>query len=53
MSAAGTIPAEIAEQLPSTEGAFFPSIEEIDAAKAVIVEGWDSTVGVTVVTTAG
>jgi putative spermidine/putrescine transport system substrate-binding protein len=53
MSAAGTIPPEVAEQLPSTEGAFFPSIEEIDAAKAVIVEGWDSTVGVTVVTSAG
>ena len=53
MSAAGTIPADVAEQLPSTEGAFFPTIEEIDAAKAVIVEGWDSTVGVTVVTTAG
>ncbi|MGH8948869.1 MAG: ABC transporter substrate-binding protein, partial [Acidimicrobiia bacterium] len=53
MTAAGTIPPEVAEQLPSTEGAFFPSIEEIDAAKAVIVGGWDSTVGVTVVTTAG
>ncbi len=32
MSAAGTIPAEVAEQLPSTEGAFFPTIEEINAA---------------------
>lgn len=48
MTAAGTIPAEIAEQLPSTEGAFFPSIEEIEAASAVIVEGWPSVVGVTV-----
>jgi putative spermidine/putrescine transport system substrate-binding protein len=48
MSAAGTIPPEIAEQLPSTEGAFFPSIEEIEAASAVIVEGWPSVVGVTV-----
>jgi putative spermidine/putrescine transport system substrate-binding protein len=48
MSAAGTIPAEILEQLPSTEGAFFPSIEEIEAASAVIVEGWPSVVGVTV-----
>ena len=30
MTEAGTIPAEVAEQLPSTEGAFFPTIEEID-----------------------
>jgi putative spermidine/putrescine transport system substrate-binding protein len=48
MTAAGTIPPEIAEQLPSTEGAFFPSIDEISAAQAVIVEGWPSVVGVTV-----
>lgn len=48
MTTAGTIPAEIADQLPSTEGAFFPSIEEIEAASAVIVEGWPSVVGVTV-----
>jgi putative spermidine/putrescine transport system substrate-binding protein len=48
MSAAGTIPPEVAEQLPSTEGAFFPSIEEIEAASAVIVDGWPSVVGVTV-----
>jgi putative spermidine/putrescine transport system substrate-binding protein len=48
MSAAGTIPAEVAELLPSTEGAFFPSVEELDAAKAVIVEGWPTVVGVTV-----
>jgi putative spermidine/putrescine transport system substrate-binding protein len=48
MTEAGTVPAEVAAQLPSTDGAFFPSIEEIDAAKAVIVGGWDSVVGVTV-----
>jgi hypothetical protein len=48
MSAAGTIPDEIAANLPSTEGAFFPTIEEIEAAKAVIVEGWPTVVGVTV-----
>jgi putative spermidine/putrescine transport system substrate-binding protein len=48
MSAAGTIPEDILAQLPSTEGAFFPSIEEIEAAKAVIVEGWPTVVGVTV-----
>ena len=48
MTAAGTIPDEVAAQLPSTEGAFFPSVAEIEAAKAVIVEGWPTVVGVTV-----
>jgi putative spermidine/putrescine transport system substrate-binding protein len=48
MSAAGTIPDEILANLPSTEGALFPSIEDIDAAKAVIVEGWPTVVGVVV-----
>jgi putative spermidine/putrescine transport system substrate-binding protein len=48
MSAAGTIPADVLAQLPSTEGAFFPTIDEINAAKAVIVEGWPTTVGVEV-----
>jgi putative spermidine/putrescine transport system substrate-binding protein len=48
MSAAGTIPAEVLAQLPSTEGAFFPTIDEINAAKAVIVEGWPTVVGVEV-----
>ena len=48
MTAAGTIPAEVAEQLPSTEGAFFPTIEEITAASDVIVAGWPEVVGVTV-----
>jgi putative spermidine/putrescine transport system substrate-binding protein len=48
MSSAGTIPQEILDQLPSTEGALFPSIEEIEAASAVIVEGWPTVVGVTV-----
>jgi putative spermidine/putrescine transport system substrate-binding protein len=48
MTAAGTVPAEVAEQLPSTEGAFFPTIEEITAASEVIVAGWPDVVGVTV-----
>ena len=53
MSAAGTIPSEVAEQLPSTEGAFFPSIEEIAAATTVITEGWPSVVGVAVTESPG
>ena len=48
MMAAGSIPAEMAAQLPSTEGAFFPTIDEINAAKAIITEGWPTVVGVTV-----
>lgn len=53
MTEAGTIPAEVAEQLPSTEGAFFPTIDEITAASAVITEGWDEAVGVSVVPSEG
>ena len=48
MLAAGTVPAEMAAQLPSTEGAYFPTIDEINAAKAIITEGWPTVVGVTV-----
>jgi putative spermidine/putrescine transport system substrate-binding protein len=48
MSAAGTLPAEVLKQLPSTDGAYFPSIDEINAAKAVITEGWPTVVGVEV-----
>jgi putative spermidine/putrescine transport system substrate-binding protein len=48
MSAAGKIPENVLSQLPSTEGAFFPSIAEIEAARAVITEGWPAVVGVEV-----
>lgn len=48
MSAAGTIPADVLAQLPSTEGAYFPTIAEIEAARAVITEGWPTVVGVEV-----
>ncbi|MBL8103006.1 MAG: ABC transporter substrate-binding protein [Anaerolineales bacterium] len=48
MLAAGTVPSEISEQLPSTEGAYFPTIDEINAAKAVITAGWPTVVGVEV-----
>jgi hypothetical protein len=34
--------------LPSTEGAFFPTIDEINAAKAIITTGWPTVVGVKV-----
>jgi putative spermidine/putrescine transport system substrate-binding protein len=48
MVAADKIPQEMLNQLPSTEGAYFPTIEEINAAKAVIAEGWPTVVGVEV-----
>jgi putative spermidine/putrescine transport system substrate-binding protein len=48
MVAAGTVPAEISAQLPSTAGAYFPTIDEINAAKAVITENWMTVVGVEV-----
>jgi putative spermidine/putrescine transport system substrate-binding protein len=48
MSAAGTIPDDVLAQLPSTEGAYFPTIDEINAAKAVITAGWPEVVGVEV-----
>lgn len=48
MSAAGTIPAEVLAKLPSTDGAYFPTIDEINAAKAIVVDGWPTVVGVTV-----
>jgi putative spermidine/putrescine transport system substrate-binding protein len=48
MKAAGTIPADLLAQLPSTEGAYFPTIDDLNAAKAVIVDGWPKVVGVEV-----
>jgi putative spermidine/putrescine transport system substrate-binding protein len=48
MMSAGVVPAEISAQLPSTEGAYFPTIDEINLAKKVITEGWTTVVGVEV-----
>ena len=48
MVAANKIPADLLEKLPSTEGAYFPTIAEIEAAKAIISEGWPTVVGVEV-----
>jgi len=48
MRAAGTIPQKMLDQLPSTEGAYFPTIDEINAAKTIITEGWPKVVGVEV-----
>jgi putative spermidine/putrescine transport system substrate-binding protein len=48
MVAADKIPADMLAQLPSTEGAYFPTIDDINAAKKVITEGWPTVVGVEV-----
>ena len=48
MSASGAIPEDVLAQLPSTEGAYFPTIAEIEAARAIITEGWPTVVGVEV-----
>ncbi len=48
MVAADKIPQDMLDQLPSTEGAYFPTIDEINSAKAVITEGWPTVVGVEV-----
>jgi len=41
----GVIPQDLLEKLPSVEGAVFPSAGQLDAAKTLITENWDSTVG--------
>ena len=48
MNAAGSIPADVFAQLPSIEGAYFPTVAEITSARAIIAEGWPTVVGVEV-----
>jgi putative spermidine/putrescine transport system substrate-binding protein len=49
LKASGKIPAEIGDKLPDVEGAVFPSLEQLNAAAALITEQWDAVVGVDVV----
>jgi putative spermidine/putrescine transport system substrate-binding protein len=51
MAAAGTIPADLLAALPpaaSYEAAYFPTLEEVDANKIAVTEGWDTVVGANV-----
>jgi putative spermidine/putrescine transport system substrate-binding protein len=48
MRARGVIPEDLLAKLPDTSGAVFPSLEQQNAAKAVITENWDSMVGANV-----
>jgi putative spermidine/putrescine transport system substrate-binding protein len=43
------IPQDLLDKLPDVSGAVFPSLEQLDAAKALITEQWDAVVGVDVV----
>lgn len=51
MSKAGKLDAAAMEKLPpaaSYEAAYFPTLEEVDANKAAVTEGWDAVVGANV-----
>ena len=41
----GVIPADLLAKLPDVSGAVFPSLDQLNAAKALITANWDSTVG--------
>jgi len=49
--AAGKVPKELLDALPPAEGyakAVFPSLDDVNANKAAVTAGWDSTVGANV-----
>lgn len=49
--AAGKVPQELLDALPPADGyakAVFPTVEEVDANKKAVVEGWDAVVGANV-----
>ena len=51
MVAAGKVPQELIDALPpaaSYEAAYFPTLDEVDANKKAVVDGWDATVGANV-----
>jgi len=45
MRARGVVPADLAAKLPDVSGAVFPSLDQLNAAKALITGKWDSVVG--------
>lgn len=45
LEARGVIPADLLAKLPSIEGAVFPTVDQLDAAKVLITENWDAVVG--------
>jgi putative spermidine/putrescine transport system substrate-binding protein len=45
LEARGMVPADLKAKLPSIEGAVFPSVGQLDAAKTLITGQWDAVVG--------
>jgi len=45
MRTRGVIPADLLAKLPDVSGAVFPSVAQLDAAKAAITTQWDTVVG--------
>ncbi len=45
LEARNVIPADVMAKLPSIEGAVFPTLEQLDAAKQLITTQWDTVVG--------
>jgi len=45
MEARGVIPQDVMDKLPSIEGAVFPSLDQLTAARTLITEQWDTVVG--------
>ena len=45
LEAHGMVPADLKAKLPSIEGAVFPSVGQLDAAKTLITGQWDAVVG--------
>ena len=42
----GVVPSDLAAKLPDIPGVVFPSIEQLNSAGVLIMEGWDAVVGV-------
>ena len=49
LKANNKIPADLMAKLPDVTGAVFPTLDQLNAAKKLITESWDSVVGVDVV----
>ncbi len=45
LRARGVVPADIAAKLPDVSGAVFPTLDQLNAANALITKNWDSVVG--------
>jgi putative spermidine/putrescine transport system substrate-binding protein len=45
LRARGVVPADLAAKLPDVSGAVFPTLDQLNAANALITANWDSVVG--------